>query len=439
MAIERLGLTAPRAPASAGLRGPLALAMSTFFVWGLAYGLLDVLNKHFQETLHVGKAQSTWLQIAYFGAYLLVSLPAGRLLQRRGYRFGVLSGLVLAAVGAFLFVPSASALNFRAFVAATFVMASGLCVLETAADTYVTVLGPPDGAEQRLNLAQSFNGLGVFIGPIIGGAAFFGRGAASTGSGGLGSVQVVYGVVGALVLLFAAALSRARLPEIQPADAGGDDAPGERRPLWRRRRFVLAVITQALYIGAQVGCGAFFINAATELWRGMTSQAAAFLLSLAMAGYLVGRFASTALMSRVSPRAVLTAYGLVNVVLCLMVAAGLGKVSVICLIAIFFFMSAMFATIFTLGVKGLGDDTKRASSIMVMAIGGGIVLPYPMGLIAQARGTPAAFVLPALCFALVAFYGWKGAEPERRQSGFDDAGAVRRSTPAQASNPGSAS
>ena len=388
------------------LKGPLAFAIGCFVVWGLAYGLLDVLNKHFQETLHVGKAQSTWLQMAYFGAYLLGSVPAGWLLQKRGYKFGIVFGLVLTAAGALLFIPSASAASFPFFVGSMFVLASGLCCLETAADTYVNVLGPAEGAERRLNLAQSFNGLGVFIGPIIGGATFFSKAGAAAGSQGLHSVQVTYGVIGVLIVLFAALVSRAHLPEI----AAGPSLEGGAGGLFRRRHFTLAVITQALYIGAQVGCGAFFINAVVETWPGMTSQNGAFLLSLAMGGYLIGRFATTALMTRVKPRTILTSYGVINVILTLIVAAGIQHISAIALIAVFFFMSTMFATIFTLGVKDLGEHTKQGSSIMVMAIGGGVLLPYPMGLIAQAYGTPIAFLLPCACFALVALYGWKGAE-----------------------------
>lgn len=385
------------------LRTPLAYAIATFFIWGLAYGLLDVLNKHFQEVLHVGKAQSTWLQIAYFGAYLTMSLPAGRLMQRRGYKFGILSGLVIAASGAFLFIPAAQAVSFKFFVFSMFVLAAGLCFLETAADTYVNVLGPPERSEQRLNLAQSFNSVGVFIGPLIGGAAFF---TASNPGEELHAVQITYGLIGAAILVFAAFVARAHLPEIREAPS----LVTAGKPLSARRHFVLGVLTQTLYIGAQVGCGAFFINAAVESWSGLSSQQGAFLLSLAMFGYLVGRFLSTWLLSRVAPRRLLTTYGLANVALSLIVALHVDKVSAIALTSMFFFMSAMFATIFTLGVKDLGPDTKRGSSIMVMAIGGGVLLPYPMGLIAEHWTTPTAFLLPAACFLLVAWYGWRGAE-----------------------------
>jgi FHS family L-fucose permease-like MFS transporter len=390
------------------LRGPLALAIACFIVWGFAYGLLDVLNKHFQETLHVGKAQSTWLQIAYFGAYLLVSLPAGQLLQARGYKFGIVSGLVLTAVGALLFIPAAQAASFAFFVGSMFVLASGLCVLETSADTYVNVLGAPEHASRRLNLAQSFNALGVFFGPLVGGALFFQATPATGGAGDHGAVQVTYFAIAVAVLIFALVVARARLPEIAAEVASSD--PGAATGGLRRPHFVLGVATQALYIGAQVGIGAFFINLVTDTWPGLSSRNGAYMLSIATAGYLTGRFATTGLLMRFRPRAVLTTYGLINVALCLVVAAGIERISAMALVAVFFFMSTMFATIFTLGVADLGPATKRGASIMVMSIGGGVLLPYPMGLIAEAYGTPAAFLAPAACFAVVALYGWRGAK-----------------------------
>lgn len=405
------GLTAPADLRA--LRGPLALAVACFVVWGLAYGLLDVLNKHFQETLHVGKAESTWLQMAYFGAYLVMSLPAGLLLQARGYKFGIVFGLSVTAVGALLFIPSAQAASFPYFVGSMFVLAAGLCFLETAADTYVNVLGPPEHASRRLNLAQSFNALGVFFGPLIGGLLFFQEGGDPAQS--QTAVQHTYLAIAIAVLIFAAVVARARLPELG-ADHGlegfhaAPDGAGAAKTGLKRRHFTFGVITQALYIGAQVGIGAFFINLVTETWPGLTSRDGAFLLSIATAAYLIGRFATTALLLKFRPRAILTAYGVINVLLCLVVAAGVAKVSAVALIAVFFFMSTMFATIFTLGVADLGAATKRGASMMVMAIGGGVLLPYPMGRIAETWGTPAAFLLPAACFAVVAAYGWRGAE-----------------------------
>ena len=391
------------------LRGPLAFAIGCFLIWGLAYGLLDVLNKHFQETLSISQADSSWLQIAYFGAYLLLSLPAGMLLNARGYKFGIVSGLALTAFGALLFIPAANAGSFLPFVGSMFVLAAGLCVLETSADTYVNVLGDPAKASQRLNLAQSFNALGVFIGPMIGGAVFFSPSTTEALGGATRSIQIVYGLIALGVVLFALVVWRARLPETGLADHGGDESGAVAKPLSQQPHFVAGVITQALYIGAQVGIGAFFINLVTQNWQGLSSQSGAFMLSLGAIGYLVGRFAATALLLKVKPRTLLTTYGVVNVILTLVVAAGIDKVSPIALIAVFFFMSTMFATIFALGTAGLGAATKKASSLMVMAIGGGVLLPWPMGKISDLYGANIAFLLPAACFVVVAWYGWKGA------------------------------
>ncbi len=397
-------------PAAGNLRGPLAFAIGCFLIWGLAYGLLDVLNKHFQETLSISQADSSWLQIAYFGAYLLLSLPAGMLLNARGYKFGIVSGLALTAVGALLFIPAANAGTFLPFVGSMFVLAAGLCVLETSADTYVNVLGDPAKASQRLNLAQSFNALGVFIGPMIGGAVFFSPSTTEALGGATRSIQIVYGLIAVAVLVFAAVVWRARLPETGLSDHGAaadGDAPA--KPLSQQPHFIAGVVTQALYIGAQVGIGAYFINLVTHNWQGLSSQQGAFMLSLAAIGYLVGRFAATGLLLKVKPRTLLTTYGVINVILTLIVAAGIDKVSPIALIAVFFFMSTMFATIFALGTTGLGAGTKKASSLMVMAIGGGVLLPWPMGKLADLYGANIAFLLPAACFAVVAWYGWKGA------------------------------
>jgi MFS transporter, FHS family, L-fucose permease len=411
MAIEAASPRGVSANEYAGsLKGPLSLAISCFLVWGLAYGLLDVLNKHFQETLHVGKAQSSWLQMAYFGAYLTMSIPAGWLLQARGYKHGLVSGLLVTAIGALLFVPSAQMASFPAFVVSMFVMATGLCVLETSADTYVNVLGPPERAPQRLNLAQSFNALGVFFGPLIGGSLFFNPAVTHVLGGEHKAVQLIYLLIALAVLLFAWVLGRARLPEMRGVTHGSvelDSRGAAVTSLLAQKHFVLGVITQGLYVGAQVGIGAYFINLAVDTWPGLTSQGAAFLLSLALLGYLIGRFATTALLLRVAPRAILTLYGIVNVVLCLITAAGFKKLSTLALVGVFFFMGTMFATIFTLGVRNLGSLTQRGASLMVMAIGGGVLLPYPMGRIAELYGTPAAFFLPAGCFAIVALYGWK--------------------------------
>ncbi len=386
--------------ATTGMRWAFMLVTSLFFMWGLSYGLLDVLNKHFQETLHVTKAQSGLLQAAYFGAYFLVALPAGYFMDRRGYKAGILAGLCLYALGALLFVPAASVGHFGMFLFALFVIASGLGCLETAANPYATVLGDPSGAERRLNLAQSFNGLGQFIGPVIGGSLFF-SGIQSSGDE-QGAVKLTYVGIAVVVLGIALLFRRTSLPDIRDEREARDSTGG----LWSHRHFVGGVAAQFFYVAAQVGVGAFFINYATEHWQGVTSRQASYLLSVAMISFMVGRFFSTWLMGRIKPATLLATYALVNMVLCGVVMMGIdGGVSVVALIAVFFFMSTMFPTIFALGVKNMGSHTRRASSFMVMAIVGGAVMPWCMGAIADSTTTALSYGLPLLCFAVVLIYG----------------------------------
>lgn len=380
------------------------LVTTLFFLWGLSYGLLDVLNKHFQDVLHVNKAQSGLLQAAYFGAYFIVALPAGFFMDRFGYKAGILVGLCLYALGALLFVPAASAGSFALFLFALFVIALGLGCLETAANPFATVLGDPAGAERRLNLSQSFNGLGQFIGPVIGGSLFFSA-TQSTAADGLSSVKTTYVAIAVLVLLIAFLFSRTRLPDIR--EQSTDAERGIEKGLWQHGHFTGGVIAQFFYVAAQVGVGAFFINYTTEHWHTLSNQNASYLLSVGMISFMVGRFFSTWLMGFVRPATLLVAYALINIVLCGVVVAGIDNVSVIALVAIFFFMSIMFPTIFAMGVKNMGKQTKRASSVMIMAIVGGAIMPYLMGAIADHYNTAISCALPMICFVVVLFYAMK--------------------------------
>jgi len=383
------------------------LVTSLFFMWGLSYGLLDVLNKHFQETLDITRARSGLLQMAYFGAYFLMALPASMLMSRKGYKTGILLGLFLFAIGALLFIPATSAAQFEFFLFALFVIACGLACLETAANPYVTFLGAPETAEQRLNLSQSFFGVGSFIGPLIGGAVFFSDAATSRGG-----VQTTYVVIAAIVALIALLIARTPMPNIRE-EAAVTTGSGA-RPLREQRHLHFAVIAQFFYVAAQVGIGAFFINYVTEHAQGITSQNASFLLSVAMVCFLVGRFMGTALMGRIAPATLLFAYACINVALCLLVAAGFGWASVIALIATFFFMSIQFPTIFALGVKNLGANTKRGASFIIMSIVGGALVPPLMGLLADRSSTAVSFLIPAICFVVVAWYGKSGWRADYR-------------------------
>lgn len=381
---------------------PFILVTSLFFLWGFAYGLLDVLNKHFQDTLHVSKARSAMLQAAYFGAYFLIALPAGAFMKKYGYKRGIITGLLLYALGALLFYPAAAFEDFEFFVFALFIVASGLACLETAANPYVTVLGDPETAEHRLNLAQCFNGLGSFLGPLIAAWLFF----SEDRSGGLQSVQIVYVVIGLLVLLVAAVFFKTHLPEIQTNDVVGGDTV--ELPLHSQSHFVGAVIAQFFYVAAQVGIAAFFINYCTETGRDIDSRKAASLLSISLILFTIGRFIGTALMRKVQPGILLTSYAVVNMVLCVFVILSWSDFSVYALMSIFFFESVMFPTIFAMGIKNIRGQKKKASSILIMSIVGGALVPLLMGWIADQMSTATSFWVPFACFLIVAWYGWKG-------------------------------
>jgi len=382
---------------------PLILVTSLFFLWGLAYGLLDVLNKHFQESLQITKTRSTLLQAAYFGAYFLVALPAGFLMNKYGYKRGIITGLMLYAVGAFLFYPSAQQSSFNFFLVSLFILASGLACLETAANPYITVLGKPETAAFRLNLSQCFNGVGSFIGPIIAANLFF---QGNESGGNLDSVRIVYLVIAGVVLLVAGLFIRTPLPEIEESKLVSEPLQ-DRLPLFSHRHFVNAVIAQFFYVAAQVGVAALFINYCTEAGSGIDNAKASYLLSASLLLFTIGRFAGTALMKKFSAANLLFIYALVNILLCVMVIFLKGWISVYSLMAIFFFESIMFPTIFALGVKDLGHHTKKGSSYIIMSIVGGALVPYVMGMLSE-KSTAQAYIVPLVCFVVVAWYGKYG-------------------------------
>ena len=384
---------------------PLILVTSLFFLWGLAYGLLDVSNKHFQETLHIDKARSTLLQMSYFGAYFLIALPAGIFMNRFGYKKGIITGLLLYATGAFLFYPSAQISSFNFFLLSTFVLASGLAFLETASNPYVTVLGDPKTSEFRLNLAQSFNGVGSLIGPIIAANVFFAGSTDVTSQ--LDSVKMVYLVIGVVVLTVAIIFWKTPLPEIKE-DKMVKDVEQIKKPLFKHPHFTGAILAQFFYVAAQVGIAALFLNYCTENNKTISNADGAYLLSVSLLLFTMGRFAGTALMKKFAPNILLFLFALVNILLCILVILNKGWLSVYSLMTVFFFESIMFPTIFALGVKDLGHHTKKASSFIIMSIVGGAIMPYLMGLAAEKYSTAVSYFIPAICFVVVAWYGWSG-------------------------------
>lgn len=391
-----------------GFLVPFILVTSLFFLWGFAHGCIDVLNKHFQELLSMSKARSAFIQFVFYGGYFLMAVPAGLLMQRVGYKRGIIIGLLLFAAGAFLMFPATFIQTFGSFLFCLFVIACGLTCLETAANPYTTVLGPPDYAERRINFSQSFNGLGWIAGPLVGGMLIF----SGSGNGNkFATIALPYMLIGSLVLIVAFLFWRIKFPPVkeETEEAGKEDAGGI-RDLLKYPHFVLAVVAQFLYVAAQTGVNSFFINYVTEEIPRLTNQQASLILGIGGMGlFWLGRFTGSTLFMRiVKPNKLLAVYAVVNVIMMALVVAGLGWISVIALFSTYFFMSVMFPTIFALGIKDLGPLTKKASSFLVMAIVGGAIIPLLMGYIADVSSMAMGFIVPLVCFTFIVYYGLKG-------------------------------
>ena len=386
---------------------PFILITSLFFLWGLAHNMLDVLNKHFQEALGVSRAASGFIQFVVFGAYFVMALPAGYLIKKVGYKRGIVTGLLLYAAGALLFYPAVEIRTFGFFLFSLFIIASGLTILETAANPYVTVLGPPESSEQRLNLSQSFNGVGAILGPLIGGLLVFsGEGEAKAE---LSAVQLPYVGIGVLVLLVAFLFTRVSLPEISGEnDEAGHATLSPSRSLLSQSHFVLGVIAQFVYVGAQVGVGSFFINYTTETLPGLTNQTSSFYLSGALVLFTIGRFFGTFLMRYIQPRLLLAFFALSAILMLLLVIYQNGMITLYSLMLVSFFMSIMFPTIFALSIKDLGAQTKQASSFLIMSVVGGAVFAPLMGYVADRYSISFAFWVPLFCFVYIGWYAIQG-------------------------------
>jgi len=416
---------------------PYILVTSLFFLWGFAHGLLDVLNKHFQELLTISKAESGLVQFSVYGGYFLAALPAGYFMNRFGYKKGIIFGLFLYAFGAALFYPAAAIQSFWPFLTALLVIAFGLAFLETAANPYISVLGPSESAGRRLNLSQSFNGLGWIFGPLVGGLIIFGM--QSSDGNKFSTISWPYMGVAVVVLLVAILFIRTPLPEVR--EEGGDGIREEGRKevregireeqregiregkrdeirndlpndlphaLWSHPHFVLAVVAQFFYVAAQTGINSFFINYVTEAIKISNTDAALVLSFGGMGLFWAGRFSGSFIMRSFATNKLLMTYAGICILLMLLVVGGLGWVSVSALFITYFFMSIMFPTIFVLGLKGLGPLTKKASSFIIMAIVGGAVCPMLMGYIADHSSMRMGFAVPLVCFVVVFYYGVSG-------------------------------
>lgn len=377
---------------------PFVLIISLFFLWGFAHAILDVLNKHFQELLHINKSVSALIQAMMYMGYFVMAVPAGLFISRFGYRRGVVFGLVLYGIGSLLFIPGQEWMSYRMFLFALFVIGCGLTFLETAANPYATELGPRETAASRLNFAQSFNGLGCICAPILTGLLLF----SEDGGSGSGNVALPYACMGVVVLLVAVVFSRVRLPEIVHAEEV--DAEGHKVGLWKHKLFVFGLLALFAYEIGEISINSFFINYVLEQgW--MNARMASLVLSFGgLSLFMLGRFIGSWIMRRVRAEKMLFVCASGVVVTMVVVLLDLGYVSLLALLLTYAFEAIMFPTIFALSLRGLGSNTKRASSFLMMSPVGGVVGPLLMGLVADYTSMVTAFVVPLVAYVVVWFY-----------------------------------
>lgn len=377
---------------------PFILVTSLFFIWGFARSILDLLNKHFQETMDITIARSSMVQATTYVGYFLMAIPAGMLLTRFGYRKGVVFGLLLFALGAFMFIQSDATGSFAFYLVALFIIGCGLVVLETAANPYVTELGDRATGASRLNLAQSFNGLGCILAPAVVAPFVF------TDSGE-SNLALPYTAMGAIIVLVALLFSRVRLPEIGRDNAATEGKASESlRSVLSNRHFMMGVGALFFYEISEISINSLFINYVTsDGW--LDAKTAAVVLSFGGLGlFMCARVIGSAVMSKVAAEKVLTVCAVMTVIGSFLVTVNIGILSKIGLFSCYAFEAIMFPTIFAISVKGLGSNTKMASSLLMMTPLGGAVGTLLMGLVADATTISASFMIPCLGYCIVLLY-----------------------------------
>jgi len=405
---------------------PLILVTSLFFLWAFGVNLNDILIPHLKKAFRLSDFRSSLIQTAFFGGYFLAALPAGWLMEKIGYKRGILVGLLTCATGALLFIPAASVRLYVFFLFALFVMACGQAFLEVAANPYVTILGPPESSERRLNLAQSFNSVGAVVTPIVG-AAFILSGVEHSRAQlsamtpaqfqayqatEAATVRGTYLVIAGLFLAVAALIYFSQLPEVREED---DDeiatAATGLRGLWPYKHLLKGVLAQFFYVGAQVGVASFVIRFAQYGMPGLPEKHAANYLKLHLLGFMIGRFAGSAIMKHIAASRLLSLFGVSSLTCLTIVLLGTGLAPIWALVLLGFFHSIMFPTIFALSLKHLGPHTKLGSSLLVMSIIGGAVFPAIMGYISDVSNIRYAFLVPFFCHLYVLYFATRGYRP----------------------------
>jgi len=384
---------------------------SLFLLWGVLHAMSDVLNKHFQNVLNLSKSKSGYIQMSVFGAYFIMSIPAGYFLKRFGYKAGVLLGLLLFAGGIFLFVPAANAFSFSYFRIALFIMGCGMATLETVAHPFAAALGDQRRSDQRINFAQTFNAIGAMIGPAIG--SLFLLSTDNVHSTDLTSVKTLYVAIGCVILLIALVFLFLKIPALtdphgSPAVTDPDAVNIDVNPskkLYQHKHFIWACAAQFFNVAAQAGTWAYFINYGVDVMH-FSSEKAGYLMVVFMGMMVLGRMVGTWLMTYIAPNKLLATFAAASILTCIIVAQGFGWPSYIALMMINFFFSIMFPTIFSLGLKNLGGHTKQASSFISMGVVGGAVFPFIMGLVAN-HDVAKAYYLPIVCYLVIFLFAYR--------------------------------
>lgn len=400
---------------------PLILVTSLFFMWGVAHSLNTILIKTFKKSFELTDLQSGLIQSAFYMGYFFLAIPAASLMKKWGYKAGIITGLVLYALGAFLFYPAGEVKVYALFLVALFIIACGLSFLETASNPYVAILGPSQSSEKRLNFSQAFNSLGVIMGIVIGrlfilsGVEYSPAQLAQMSAEQIQayytaetrSVQIPYLIIGAVVLLWAVFIYASKLPEIKSESSAASSSGGV-KALLKHRHFSYGVIALFGYVGAQVGTWSYLITYAQAAIPGTSELVAADYLTISMVCLMVGRFSSTFMMKYFQPNRMMALFAAANTALALVAVLMPGLVGIYALIVSSYFMSLMFPTIFALSIKGLGDDTKLGSSVLIMAIIGGAILTALMGWISDVSSITYAFIIPCVAYAYIVWYSLKG-------------------------------
>jgi FHS family L-fucose permease-like MFS transporter len=414
-------IEAPLIPAGRML--PFLVVTVLFFLWAIPNNLNDILIRQFMKSFNINRSSAAGIQIWFYLGYFALAIPAGQLMRRFGYKTGIVTGLVLLGMGCLMFYPAAQAGIYWFFLAAQFVIASGLSFLETASNPFIAQLGPAGSSERRLNFSQAFNPLGSITAGLIGTVFIFSgvklTDAQTAAMQAAGTYQAYlhtetlrvvapYIVLGAVALLWALLVFITKFPAVGAESVSWETGVLPAPVKLFQRHFVFAVFAQFLYVGAQVGTWSYFIPY-VETATGVGDKAAGYMLTATLGAFAIGRFSSAWLMKHFHAQQLLGIYAVVNVVLSLVAVAEPNWVGAMCLLTTSLFMSIMFPTIFALGLKGMGEKTKTAGSLLVMAILGGAALTKVMGILADTKGLQAAYMVPVTCFAGIALYALFGS------------------------------